>query len=67
MEGSRQDLSCFNNCSVVHVRKNGNRAAHMLARSAKSVLGSVIWVEDTPPIIAEQVLNDVIYLNHDSV
>ncbi|KAL0014364.1 hypothetical protein SO802_001433 [Lithocarpus litseifolius] len=67
MEGSRQNLSCFNNWSVVHVRRNGNRVAHMLARSAKSVLGNVIWVEDTPPIIAEQVLNDVIFLNHDFV
>ena len=67
MERSRQNLSCFNNWSVVHVRRNDNKATHMLARSAKSVLGSVIWVEDTPPIIAEQVLNDVIYLNHDSV
>ena len=67
MEGSRQNLSYFNNWSVVHVRRNDNKATHMLARSAKFILGSVIWVEDTPPIIAKQVLNDVIYLNHDSV
>lgn len=48
------------------MHRNGDRAAHILARSAKFVLGSVIWVEETPPIIAEKVLNDVIYLNHDS-
>ncbi|XP_075633851.1 uncharacterized protein LOC142606373 [Castanea sativa] len=49
LEGTHQSLSWFNNWSVAHFNRNGNRAAHMLARSAKSVLGSVIWVEDTPP------------------
>ena len=67
MEGLRQSLRYFSSWSTLHVRRNSNIAAHLLARSAKYTQRSVIWVEDTPPIIAEQVLNDVIYMNHAAV
>ncbi|KAL0011178.1 hypothetical protein SO802_006286 [Lithocarpus litseifolius] len=64
VEGSRHNLRCFSSWSIVHVRRKCNRAAHLLARSAKYVHGNVIWLEDTPPFIVEQVLNDVNYMNH---
>lgn len=38
-------------------------AAHLMARNAKFVSDSVIWVEDTPPIIESQLTKDVSVLD----
>nr|XP_023876772.1 uncharacterized protein LOC111989214 [Quercus suber] len=60
-------LRCFKAWRVVHVRRMGNAAAHIMAREARSVYDCIIWVEDTPPNIAEQVLKDVPNLCDSSV
>ena len=44
---------------VSHVSRAGNCVAHLMARNAKYVIDSVIWVEETPPIIACQLNKDV--------
>ena len=44
---------------VTHVCRTDNCAAHLMARIAKLVNDSVVWVEDTPPIIACQLNKDV--------
>ena len=44
---------------VSHVSRAGNCVAHLMARNAKYVTDSVIWVEETPPIIACQLNKDV--------
>ena len=44
---------------VSHVCRTGNCATHLMARNAKHVTDSVIWVEETPPIIACQLNKDV--------
>ncbi|XP_075665698.1 uncharacterized protein LOC142635428 [Castanea sativa] len=59
VEGTRLDLRCFEAWEVVHTRRGCNTAAHILARNAKFVNNSVIWVEDIPPMIVDQVINDV--------
>ena len=38
----------------------------ILARNAKHVTDCVIWVEDTPPLIEPQILQDVINLDYSS-
>ena len=48
---------------VSHVCRKGNCAAHLMARNAKHVTDSVIWVEETPPIIGCQLNKDVSGLN----
>ena len=40
-------------------RRDGNKVAHQMAKYAKYISDCIIWVEDTPPIIACQILNDV--------
>ncbi|XP_075633739.1 uncharacterized protein LOC142606241 [Castanea sativa] len=67
IEGCLQSLSCFKAWTASHVSRKGNVAAHVMARMAKSIKDCKIWVEDTPPIIADQVLKDVTNLYHVSV
>lgn len=63
IEGSEQSLKCFNSWSAIHVCRNGNIAAHLMVKNAITVLDCMIWVEETPPIIAMQVSKDVSNLN----
>ena len=60
------------NCNVLvwkvsKVCRTSNMAAHRMARNAKCVNDSVIWVEDIPPIIEFQVIKDVTVLDHGPV
>ena len=48
-------------------RKERNKAAHQLAKYAKQISNCIIWVEDTPPIIASQILDDVSILGFNPV
>lgn len=59
IEGAKLSLRCFKAWKVAHVRRKGNVAAHLMAREAISVSDCSVWVEYTPPTIAEQVLKDV--------
>ena len=67
IDGTRMDLYCFTTWEVSHTRRCCNNAAYLLARYAKFITGCVIWVEDTPPMIVDQVLNDVICMTSISV
>nr|XP_023888246.1 uncharacterized protein LOC112000364 [Quercus suber] len=62
-EGSRRCLQMFCSWKAVHTNRRNNTAAHLLAREAKNVKESVIWVEDSPPCIENQIMNDVIALD----
>ena len=60
------------NCNVLvwkvsKVCRTSNMAAHRMARNAKCVNDSVIWVEDIPSIIEFQVIKDVTVLDHGPV
>lgn len=63
VEGTVRNLRCFDAWKVSHTGRGSNSAAHVLARHAKSATECIIWVEDTPPIIADQVQHDVICMN----
>ena len=63
IEGIREGLQCFLATTVTHTRKSGNSPAHILDRHAKLLNHSIIWVEDTSPIIADHIQNDVTGLN----
>ena len=63
VKGPQRCLSHFKTWRVEHVKRNNDRAAHLLARNALFVDDCVIWVEDTPPIIEHQIQNDVIAMD----
>ena len=47
-EGANSRLQHFQSWEVSHVGRDGNMAAHILAKYAKCVDECFIWVEDTP-------------------
>ena len=66
VEGILMDLSKFNAWDVNYTHRSSNNAAHILARQAKWLNRCKIWVEDTPPSLADQVLLDVAQCNFNS-
>ena len=63
IEGVKEGLECFKAWRVTHIHGSGNTTAHIMARNAKMLNHCNIWVEDTPPIIADQLQCDVTCLN----
>lgn len=59
VEGSRKCLQQFHAWKANHINRSCNVAAHLLARYACKVTDSVIWVEDTPLMIYDQICADV--------
>ena len=51
------DKFCF--VSFCHVKRDGNRPAHILAQFAKQVGDSVVWLEETPNLIENSCSQDV--------
>ena len=62
VEGTMMELCCFDEWEAFYTC-SGNSTAHVLARQAKLVNEYIIWVEDTPPLIATQVQHNVHCLN----
>ena len=59
IEGIMLGLRCFKAWEVSHTCRSGNCAAHIMARQAKFLNECNIWVEETPPMIADQIQSDV--------
>lgn len=55
VEGARTKLKAFKQWKTNHVRRHCNFVAHLIARHACNIDDCVIWVEDTPPMIADQI------------
>jgi len=49
-------LICFDSWEMKYINRKSNYAAHLMARYAKFITNCRIWVENTPPVIANQVL-----------
>ena len=53
-------LKKFDKWKISHTRRSSNTATHLMAKEAKSILEIVIWVEDSPPNITDQLMYDVL-------
>lgn len=56
------DLSGFDTWEVNHICRVKNSTTHLMAKHAKCISDYCVWVEDTPPVIANQILQDVAHL-----
>ena len=63
IEGITWCLKRFYTWKISHSRRSSNTTAHLMAKEASSILENVIWVEDTPPPIANQLLYDVMSMD----
>ena len=48
LEGILYHLQAFHSFDFSHIKRVGNRPAHLLAHYAKSVVDFEAWVEETP-------------------
>ena len=51
IDGIQLQMNNFRDTKVVHVKRQGNRSAHLLAQYAKNIDGYVTWIEEFPTII----------------
>ena len=49
----------FRTWKTSFTRREGNKAAQLMAKHARQISECTIWMEDTPPIIMSHVLNNV--------
>ena len=63
IEGANMSLRGFESWVVNHICRNKNSAAHIMAQDARFVSDVRVWVEDTPPMIEQQIMLDVSRLN----
>ena len=63
IEGAKMSLHGFDSWVVNHICRNKNSATHIMAQNARFVSDVNVWVEDTPPVIEQQILYDVSLLN----
>ena len=63
IEGITWCLKRLDTWKISHSRRSSNTTAHLMAKEASSILENVIWVEDTPPPIANQLLYDVMSMD----
>nr|POE85692.1 hypothetical protein CFP56_22622 [Quercus suber] len=61
LDDIREASSTFSHCSFHHLKRDGNRAAHSLAREAKSSGQSNIWKGISPPCILNILGDDMMY------
>ena len=61
LEDIRAASSSFSFCSFLHLKRDGNRAAHSLAHEAKSFGQSKIWKGIPPPCIQDILSDDLLY------
>ena len=59
VEGAKLWLRAFRSWSCAHVCRQSNMVAHLMAKEAFNVNDSVVWVEDTPNVIANKIHLDV--------
>lgn len=46
-----------------HVKRQGNKLAHFLAKHVKGIVNFVTWIEKNPPIIESILIQDALHFS----
>ncbi|KAL0017168.1 hypothetical protein SO802_004237 [Lithocarpus litseifolius] len=66
LAGVYHQLQDFRVAQVSHVRRQGNKPAHILAKHAKDIIDSdnfITWIEENPSLIESAITHDVLNLS----
>ena len=63
IDGIQLRMNDFRDTKVVHVKRQENRPAHLLAQYAKNIDGYVTRIEENPTIIESALFQDVLALS----
>lgn len=53
--------SDFHSVTVSHVRREGNKPAHILAKYALSIDDSIVWMEESPSCVEQALIQDSVF------
>ena len=59
VQGMQELCEVFRKIEFSHVRRQGNKAAHLLAKHAIGVSDFIAWIEETPSFIEQALIHDV--------
>ena len=57
--GIKEMSTDFHHIAFTHVGRQGNKPAHLLAKYAKSIDNTLVWIEETPCVIKQALIHDV--------
>ena len=63
IEGIHQKLQDFRQVQFSHVKRQGNRPAHILAQYAKNIVSYVTWIEQNSSIVEFALAHDILVLS----
>ena len=63
VEGIQLKLKDFRKVQVSHIRRQGNRPAHILVQSTRNLVSFVAWIEENPIVIELVLAQDVMCLS----
>ena len=63
IEGIHQKLQDFRQVQFSHVKRQGNRPAHILAQYVKNIVSYVIWIKENSSIVDSALAHDILVLS----
>ncbi|KAL4619928.1 hypothetical protein ACB092_06G116500 [Castanea dentata] len=58
--GMQELCKDFIQIEFTHVRRQGNRPAHVLAKHASSIVECIVWIEEIPYYIEQDLIHDAL-------
>ena len=63
IEGICHKFQEFRRVQISHVKRLGNRSAHILAQNVKNVASYIIWIKENPNMIESALTQDIFFLS----
>ena len=59
IHGVLRNAQCFRTFDFLHIKRQGNAPAHLLAQHAQYVENVIVWLEECPSLVAHACAHDV--------